>query len=167
MSGLRTLLRREASVCLPPSPVLGQCVVSLSPNPLVWVPAVSPRSAPGPWGRDRPWWLGSRAGERWLGVSGCSAPGRAAAVPSAEPGLQHVLAGLDLSARPLLLFCFFCFQRLSGSFDRGVSKNGWECLPPREGQDGQGMLSPEPLDVKKIMKVTAWKARNELCDLWS
>lgn len=75
LSGLRTLLRREASVCLPPSPVLGQCVVSLSPNPLVWVPAVSPRSAPGPWGRDRPWWLGSRAGERWLGVSGCSAPG--------------------------------------------------------------------------------------------
>lgn len=23
------------------------------------------------------------------------------------------------------------------------------------------------LDVKKIMKVTAWKARNELCDLWA
>lgn len=29
------------------------------------------------------------------------------------------------------------------------------------------MLSPEPLDVKKIMKVTAQKARNELCDLQS
>lgn len=164
MSGLRAPPRREASVCLSPSPVLGQRVFSLFPSPLVWCPLYPPRSAPGPWGGDQPWWLGSKAGERWLGVSGCSPPGRAAAVPSAEPGLQHVLAGLELSACPLLLVCF---QRLSGSFDRGVSKNGWECLPPREGQDGQGMLSPEPLDVKKIMKVTAWKARNELCDLWS
>lgn len=29
------------------------------------------------------------------------------------------------------------------------------------------MLSPQPLDVRQIREVTAWKARNELCDLCS
>lgn len=74
--------------------------------------------------------------------------------------IQHPLAG---SARlsPLLP------QRLCGSFDRATSKRGWEPSPPREGQEGRGMLSPEPVDVKQIREVTARKASNELCDLCS
>lgn len=38
LSGLRALPRREASVCLSPSPVLGQRVFRLFPSPLVWCP---------------------------------------------------------------------------------------------------------------------------------
>lgn len=74
--------------------------------------------------------------------------------------IQHPLAG-SVCLSPLLP------QRLCGSFDRATSKRGWEPSPPREGQEGRGMLSPEPVDVKQIREVTAQKARNELCDLCS
>jgi len=70
----------------------------------------------------RPWWPVRTVEEQWVGLS--------------EWLLFPVLilgSSVDLSGCPPVALSP---SEVVWLFDRSTSKNGWECLPPREGQDG-------------------------------
>lgn len=111
------------------------CIHPSVPLPHLWAMHVQPPSESSPcthsWcphllrnmtGGVRPWWPVRTVEEQWVGLS--------------EWLLFPVLilgSSVDLSGCPPVALSP---SEVVWLFDRSTSKNGWECLPPREGQDG-------------------------------